>query len=450
MNDMGLNKPVALLTNRKTTLKIFDVPAKLGRNDNVVDVHFFHKSVSREHCLIECVSRRFTIKDLGSHVGTFVNGVQLEPGIQYYIEDGDKVTIGQVKFVFHADYEELGRREQQAVRTGNQPMGMPQNMQPAGQQSMPHMNAQPERQPGMLYDRQPMGMPQRDMYPEGKPMGMPQQGSFIPEEDVRIQYYGGGNIPQQNTGRPSAGSIFKGPDGRKRAIVSARPLVQFEYDESEVMYIDTGLSKEPRKQRYTQDIQREEIEKAVMEAESAAVKEAEDHVIPEPAVGVKPEAESPEFMPESEVPEFMPEEVPEPEDYPEEATIAEFVPEPDEVLEDEMTAVIPDLAPAYRGPVLVLKWRDEDTGETGDLTVDHFPFYIGRKSSDNDFAILKRGLSRRHFGFVEKDGAVFVFDDNSTNGVMVNEARIEPGHDIRLMKRDIIEAGNIKFAVMEV
>ena len=427
MNDMGLNKPVALLTNRKTTLKILNVPAKLGRNDNVVDVHFFHKSVSREHCLIECVSRRFTIKDLGSHVGTFVNGVQLEPGIQYYIEDGDKVTIGQVKFVFHADYEELGRREQQAVRTGNQPMGMPQNMQPAGQQSMPHMNAQPERQQGMLYDRQPMGMPQRDMYPDGKPMGMPQQGSFIPEEDVRIQYYGGGNIPQQNTGRPSAGSIFKGPDGRKRAIVSARPLVQFEYDESEVLHIDTGLSKEPRKQRYTQDIQREEIEKAVMEAESAAVKDAEDHVIPEPAVGVKPE----EYIPE-------------------EATIAEFVPEPDEVLEDEMTAVIPDLAPAYRGPVLVLKWRDEDTGETGDLTVDHFPFYIGRKSSDNDFAILKRGLSRRHFGFVEKDGAVFVFDDNSTNGVMVNEARIEPGYDVRLMKRDIIEAGNIKFAVMEV
>lgn len=436
MNDMGLNKPVALLTNRKTTLKIFDVPAKLGRNDNVVDVHFFHKSVSREHCLIECVSRRFTIKDLGSHVGTFVNGVQLEPGIQYYIEDGDKVTIGQVKFVFHADYEELGRREQQAARTGNQPMGMPQNMQPAGQQSMPHMNAQPERQQGMLYDRQPMGMPQ--------------QGSFIPEEDVRIQYYGGGNIPQQNTGRPSAGSIFKGPDGRKRAIVSARPLVQFEYDESEVMYIDTGLSKEPRKQRYTQDIQKEEIEKAVMEAESAAVKEAENHVIPEPAVGVKPEA----YMPEEYVPEVKPEElVPEeyvPEYIPDEATAVEFIPEPDEVFEDEPTAVIPDLAPAHRGPVLVLKWRDEDTGETGDLTVDHFPFYIGRKSSDNDFAILKRGLSRRHFGFVEKDGAVFVFDDNSTNGVMVNEARIEPGYDVRLMKRDIIEAGNIKFAVMEV
>lgn len=450
MNDMGLNKPVALLTNRKTTLKILNVPAKLGRNDNVVDVHFFHKSVSREHCLIECVSRRFTIKDLGSHVGTFVNGVQLEPGIQYYIEDGDKVTIGQVKFVFHADYEELGRREQQAVRTGNQPMGMPQNMQPAGQQSMPHMNSQPERQPGMQYDRQPMGMPQRDMYPDGKPMGMPQQGGFIPEEDVRIQYYGGGNIPQQNTGRPSAGSIFKGPDGRKRAIVSARPLVQFEYDENEVLHIDTGLSKEPKRQRYTQDIQREEIEKAVMEAESAAVKEAEDHVIPEPAVGVKPEA----YMPEEYVPEVKPEElVPEeyvPEYIPDEATAVEFIPEPDEVFEDEPTAVIPDLAPAHRGPVLVLKWRDEDTGETGDLTVDHFPFYIGRKSSDNDFAILKRGLSRRHFGFVEKDGAVFVFDDNSTNGVMVNEARIEPGHDIRLMKRDIIEAGNIKFAVMEV
>ena len=42
-----------------------------------------------------------------------------------------------------------------------------------------------------------------------------------------------------------------------------------------------------------------------------------------------------------------------------------------------------------------------------------------------------------------------VFDDYSTNGVRVNGARIEPGYEIRLMKKDVIVAGNISFVVEE-
>lgn len=497
MNNMGSTKPVASLTNRKTKLQIFDVPAKLGRNDNVVDVHFFHNSVSREHCLFECSSRRFTIKDLGSHMGTFVNGVQLEPGVQYYIEDGDKITIGQVKFVFNADYVELGKREQSAARSGmNQ--GMQQGMPPAGQSY-------------------------------SMPPGMP-QGGFPSDEDARMQGFGGADM-QQNPGTPgmsqqgfggAAGKIYRSPDGRKKAVVSARPLVQFEYDENDVIYIATGLDAAPKKQSYTQDIVKEDIVKElekeddifesvemheafkpvesigeeteifddpepmdVFGEEAEPAEEEYGHALPldaepagsswevppyekaepaetaaEPVAVPVPEiAPEPEPMPE---PEFAPapefalasEPAPEPEFAlaPEPMPAPEFVPEPDDFYEDEPTMVIHEMNMAPfkpRGPVLRLKWRDGETGESGELLADHFPFYIGRKSTENDFAFLKRELSRRHMGFSEKDGAIFVFDDYSTNGVRVNGARIEPGYEIRLMKKDVIIAGNISFVVEE-
>lgn len=454
MNNMGSTKPVASLTNRKTKLQIFDVPAKLGRNDNVVDVHFFHNSVSREHCLFECSSRRFTIKDLGSHMGTFVNGVQLEPGVQYYIEDGDKITIGQVKFVFNADYVELGKREQSAARSGmNQ--GMQQGMPPAGQSY-------------------------------SMPPGMP-QGGFPSDEDARMQGFGGADM-QQNPGTPgmsqqgfggAAGKIYRSPDGRKKAVVSARPLVQFEYDENDVIYIATGLDAAPKKQSYTQDIVKEDIVKE-LEKEDDVFESVEMHEAFKPVESI---GEETEIFDDSEPMDVFGEEAePAEEEYGRalpldaepagsswevspyekaepaeaaaepEAPVPEFAPEPDDFYEDEPTMVIngTSMAPFKpRGPILRLRWRDGETGETGELLADHFPFYIGRKSTENDFTFLKRELSRRHLGFSEKDGAIFVFDDYSTNGVRINGARIEPGYEIRLMKKDVIVAGNISFVVEE-
>jgi hypothetical protein len=378
---------------------------------------------------------------------------------------------------------------------------------------------------------------------------------------------------QQNPGTPgmsqqgfggAAGKIYRSPDGRKKAVVSARPLVQFEYDENDVIYIATGLDAAPKKQSYTQDIVKEDIVKE-LEKEDDVFESVEMHEafkpvesigeeteifddpepmdvfgeeaegyeaiepvdfyeeepeiyeaelpedafdeIPAPYEEAEPaksfeeapapyeEAEPAEEEPSIEeeygralpldaepagsswevppyekaepaeaaaepvaapVPEFAPapEPMPEPEFAPESAPMPapEFVPEPDDFYEDEPTMVIngTSMAPFKpRGPILRLRWRDGETGETGELLADHFPFYIGRKSTENDFTFLKRELSRRHLGFSEKDGAIFVFDDYSTNGVRINGARIEPGYEIRLMKKDVIVAGNISFVVEE-
>ena len=47
--------------------------------------------VSRRHCLIERQGARVTISDLGSHNGTFVNGVPVKERV---LAHGDQVRVG--------------------------------------------------------------------------------------------------------------------------------------------------------------------------------------------------------------------------------------------------------------------------------------------------------------------------------------------------------------------
>src|SRR5262245_245896 len=54
-------------------------------------------SVSREHCLIEREADRFSLTDLDSRNGTFVNGIPVK---KRALEHGDQVRIGDCTFVF--------------------------------------------------------------------------------------------------------------------------------------------------------------------------------------------------------------------------------------------------------------------------------------------------------------------------------------------------------------
>src|SRR6266581_35148 len=53
--------------------------------------------VSRRHCVIEREGTRVTITDLGSHNGTFVNGVPIK---EHVLVHGDQVRIGDSVFLF--------------------------------------------------------------------------------------------------------------------------------------------------------------------------------------------------------------------------------------------------------------------------------------------------------------------------------------------------------------
>ena len=52
------------------------------------------KAVSRRHAAIERTADGYAIVDLGSRVGTFVNGTKITPGDPFPIRQGDRVSFG--------------------------------------------------------------------------------------------------------------------------------------------------------------------------------------------------------------------------------------------------------------------------------------------------------------------------------------------------------------------
>jgi len=68
----------------------------IGR-DEKTDIYVDDKRLSREHCKISKEGTRFTIEDLGSANGTFVNGQKVT---QKTLENGDKIQVGSNSFEF--------------------------------------------------------------------------------------------------------------------------------------------------------------------------------------------------------------------------------------------------------------------------------------------------------------------------------------------------------------
>jgi EAL domain-containing protein (putative c-di-GMP-specific phosphodiesterase class I) len=57
-------------------------------------------SVSRKHTEVEFIGSGFVARDLGSRLGTFVNGEPLVPGAERQLHDGDTLTIGAITLTF--------------------------------------------------------------------------------------------------------------------------------------------------------------------------------------------------------------------------------------------------------------------------------------------------------------------------------------------------------------
>ena len=74
----------------------------VGRNP-ACDFTLEHSSVSRQHCILQLTERGLLVRDLGTTNGTRVNGIALKEG---YINVGDQLTIGHVKFLVEKQTEE--------------------------------------------------------------------------------------------------------------------------------------------------------------------------------------------------------------------------------------------------------------------------------------------------------------------------------------------------------
>ena len=329
------SSPVAALTNRKTELYIADLPAVVGRNDTKADVYFFHESISREHCMFECINHRVTVRDLGSTVGTAINGKKLEPNTPYFIEDGAKITVGKVKFVFHADYEEIARRERMQANSAPAPFSGAGAYEAAG------------------------------------------------------GYADGGDSAGVNAGR-----------GQKTITVEARMLTEYEYGEDEVVYIECGLKPEDKPLSFTAELKKAEVEDELKKTQFIAKEDPDEEETEAPA----------ESLPE----------------------------EPEEDVNEAVDAEDRNLH---------LSWIDDETGEKKDVTVGQFPFSMGRKSDENDYALRRKGVSRKHLHFEEDEGKFFIVDDNSTNGIKLNGTKIKADERTEIKSGDKLVVAGITIAV---
>jgi len=76
----------------------FDV--RVGQKQSDFEFEKSTKAVSRRHASIERAANGYTIVDLDSRAGTYVNGTRIKSGESFPIRNGDRVSFG----VAGADY----------------------------------------------------------------------------------------------------------------------------------------------------------------------------------------------------------------------------------------------------------------------------------------------------------------------------------------------------------
>ena len=79
----------------------------IGRGHDV-DIHILDTGLSRQHCSLERSGGSFTVEDLGSRNGTWVNDKRIE---RHQLKHGDRVRFGGIEFEFRSEPD---RRRAQA------------------------------------------------------------------------------------------------------------------------------------------------------------------------------------------------------------------------------------------------------------------------------------------------------------------------------------------------
>lgn len=90
--------------------------------------------------------------------------------------------------------------------------------------------------------------------------------------------------------------------------------------------------------------------------------------------------------------------------------------------------------PSTHDPLLLVM---VDGADRRTLSLDHFPFTIGRRT-DRDLVLADPRVSREHAQFVQEVEGIFVVDENSRHGTFVNGERVNRR---KLAKNDRLEFG---------
>jgi hypothetical protein len=95
----------------------------VGRSEGS-DLQLSEKGISRQHARFQSGPQGWSVVDLGSTNGTFVNGQRLLPDQPHLLRVGDRITIGSMVVVVQTD--ESGPSVSQEMMEGREPGGRPQ------------------------------------------------------------------------------------------------------------------------------------------------------------------------------------------------------------------------------------------------------------------------------------------------------------------------------------
>lgn len=79
--------------------------------------------------------------------------------------------------------------------------------------------------------------------------------------------------------------------------------------------------------------------------------------------------------------------------------------------------------------------------ECANLVIDSVEFFIGRNSDEVDGSIATEGISRIHARIIQKEGAYYIEDLNSTNGTYLNGEFLEYHRSAKLERNDKVRFG---------
>ena len=379
--------PVLVFVSKAMTVKVFDVPALLGRDKQQVDVMVNDATVSRKHLLIGTYEGKYTATDQGSTVGTVINGEQLEAGYPYYLSEGDKVEIGKLKFVCHINKDKAGKKISLPSLLKKDTSADTSEMKKSDLNEAMDA-AEKEKAAAALAGEEPAAENQADKDPVVQLMK-------DAEQEVKAE------AAMEEAADAEAAAEAADAETAAKAAEALEP------DSEPVI----NLMPEPEPEEPEEEESEEESGEAEVEDFDGERDDSED----------EPELDTPSAAPK------------------EESAGSISVSEIEKDMNTDPISELEGMGLDFDGGKPKFVYYSGHTAvETFEITTT--PFVIGRARSD--YAPGAAGVSRRHC-YIDKTGSTYYITDlESTNGVWINGRRIKPYNRTALVNGDIIGIGD--------
>lgn len=97
-NEKGQELGCSFVSDQYPTINMTHFPFFIGKDTSRMDFCPDAPGISRHHLKVDRIGLEFTILDLNSTNGSFINDEKLAPNVDYKIHRGDKITLGNCDY----------------------------------------------------------------------------------------------------------------------------------------------------------------------------------------------------------------------------------------------------------------------------------------------------------------------------------------------------------------